>query len=328
MNPYFQQLLVQTVLRDKRKKPGPELKPPSRYKMAKALYRARKMIVRNVKDTTLILLGILSAGFGLKSFLLPNNFIDGGATGISLLVTEVTQQPLYFVIVLVNIPFILIGFRQISKLFGVKTILSIIGLALCLAFVDYPIVTNDKLLVAVFGGFFLGAGIGLAMRGGSVLDGTEVLAIYISRKTSVSIGDIIILINIVIFFTAAYLLSTNIALYSMLTYLSASKTVDFIIEGIEEYTGVTIISPKSDEIVFMITEKLGRGVTVYKGQGGYGKRGYTHTIDTRIVFTVITRLEISKLKSELEIIDPNAFVVMHSIKDTKGGMIKKRPLKD
>ena len=210
--------------------------------------------------------------------------------------------------------------------FALRTIVAIMLLAICIAVVPYPIVTSDKLLVAVFGGFFLGAGIGFAVRGGAVLDGTEVLAIWLSRKTTLSIGDVIMVINIVIFSLAAWLLRIDIALYSMLTYLAASKTVDFLIEGIEEYTGVTIISPKSAEISTMIAEKLGRGITVYSGKGGYGKRGYTGNANMNIIFTVITRLEISKLQSEIDLIDPNAFVVMHSIRDTRGGMIKKRPL--
>ena len=325
MNPHFHQLITQTVVREKKKKDLSSGKP-SRYREAKSQYRTRKVFILNLKDSLLIIVGILSAGFGLKSFLLPNNFIDGGATGISLLLTKITGLPIYLLILLVNIPFILFGYQQIGKNFTVKTITAIAGLALCLALVEYPIVTNDKLLVAVFGGFFLGAGIGLTVRAGAVLDGTEVLAIFISKKTNATIGDIIAFINIIIFSAAAYFLSIEAALYSMLTYISASKTVDYIIEGIEEYTGVTIISPKSEEIRMAITEKLGRGITEYKGSGGFGKRGYVR-VDTNIIFTVVTRLEVSRLRREIELIDPHAFVVMNSIKDTKGGMIKKRPLK-
>ena len=325
MNPHIQQLIAQTVVRQKNKSSNSPSKS-SRYKDAKSLYRDRKAFILHLKDVLLIITGILSAGFGLKSFLLPNDFIDGGATGISLLLTEITGLPIYLFILLVNIPFIFFGYHQIGRTFTIKTVVTISALALCLAFVEYPIVTNDKLLVAVFGGFFLGAGIGLTVRGGAVLDGTEVLAIFVSKKTNATIGDIISVINIIIFSTAAYFLSIEAALYSMLTYMAASKTVDYIIEGIEEYTGVTIISPKSEEIRQVITEKLGRGVTEYKGSGGFGKRGYTR-MDMNIIFTVVTRLEISRLRTEIELIDPNAFVVMHSIKDTKGGMIKKRPLK-
>lgn len=296
------------------------------YKAAKEMYRQRIGIFQTARSAALIVIGIISAGFGLKSFLLPNNFIDGGATGISLLLSKLLHIPLPALIIIVNIPFIFLGYRQIGKIFSIRTVLAIVGLALCLAIVEYPIVTKDKLLVAVFGGFFLGAGIGFAIRGGGVLDGTEVLAIYISRKTGSTIGDVILVINIAIFLSAVYFLGIEIALYSMLTYLSASKTVDFLIEGIEEYTGVTIISRKSEEVKDMIMQKLGRGVTIYKGRGGYGKQGYTQS-ETEIIFTVVTRLEVSRLRSEIEMIDDDAFVVMHSIKDTKGGMIKKRPLK-
>jgi len=297
----------------------------SKYQQAKQFYRYRTMLSRNIKDFCLILLGIFSAGFGLEGFLLPNKFIDGGATGISLLISEVTKLPLAILLLLINVPFVILGYKQIGRWFTAKTMFAIVGLALCITFVHYPVITSDKLLIAVFGGFFLGAGIGLAVRGGGVLDGTEVLAIYISRKTTASVGDIVLVFNVVIFSVAAYLLSIETALYSILIYLAASKTMDFLIEGIEEYTGVTIVSPKSEEISSMITEKLGRGITVYKGMHGFGKRG--HVSDMNILFTVITRLEISRLRAEVESIDPHAFIVMQSLKDTKGGMIKKRPLK-
>jgi len=297
----------------------------SRYQRAKEFYRLKILSFRTLKDIFLLIAGIFSAGFGLEGFLLPNKFIDGGATGISLLIAEVTKWPLAYVLIVVNIPFVILGLRQIGTWFSVKTISAIVGLALCITFIHYPVITSDKLLVAVFGGFFLGAGIGLAVRSGSVLDGTEVLAIYFSRKTSTSVGDIVLLLNVFIFSVAAKLLSIETALYSILTYLAASRTLDFLIEGIEEYTGVTIISPKSEEIMHMITEKLGRGITVYKGIHGFGKKG--HVTDTNILFIVVTRLEISRLRSEIDALDPHAFVIMQSIKDTKGGMIKKRRLK-
>lgn len=211
-----------------------------------------------------------------------------------------------------------------GKEFAIKTALAITGLSICLATVNFPDVTKDNLLVAVFGGFFLGAGIGLSVRGGAVIDGTEVLAIFLSRKLGTTIGDIIIIINVLIFSAAAYFLGVEVALYSMITYLAASKTLDFIIEGIEEYIGVTIISSHSEEIRQMIINIMGRGVTVYSGKKGYGKRGETKEVE--IIYTVITRLELNKLNTEIEKIEPNAFVVMNSVKDTKGGMIKKRPL--
>lgn len=280
---------------------------------------------RHIKDFILITIGIFSAAFGFKGFLLTNHFIDGGATGISLLISALTDIPLYVLLIAINIPFIVLGYKIIGRVFAIKTMLAISGLALVVATVTFPDVTKDNLLVAVFGGFFLGAGIGLAVRGGAVIDGTEVLAIFLSRKFGTTIGDIIIIINVIIFSVAAYFLSIEIALYSMITYLAASKTLDFIIEGIEEYTGVTIISKQSEKVRQMLTEHLGHGVTTYKGETGFGNHG--ESSDTKIIYTVVTRLELNRLNSELEKIDPNAFVIMSSIRDTKGGMVKKRGLK-
>ncbi len=297
----------------------------TRRQKAKAFLVLKRLMKREIINAFLIILGIFSASFGLKSFLLPNEFIDGGITGISLLISAVTGIQLSILIIVLNIPFIIMGFTQIGKNFVLKTALGILGLALCLATISFPILTADKLLVSVFGGFFLGAGIGLTMRGGGVIDGTEVMAISFSKRTGLTIGDIIMIVNIIIFSFAAWLLSFETALYSILAYLSASKTVDFIIEGIEEYTGVTIISAKNEELRLMITEDLGRGVTVYKGTRGFGKTGEKKG-EIDILYTVITRLEVAKLNTEIEKIDPAAFVIMNSIKDTKGGMIKKRVL--
>lgn len=297
----------------------------SRHQKAKAFIILKVLVRREAIHTFMIILGVFSAAFGLKSFLLPNDFIDGGITGISLLTSEVTGIDLPILIVLLNIPFVIMGYAQIGKNFMIKTAMGILGLALCIAIVNFPILTTDRLLISVFGGFFLGAGIGLTMRGGGVIDGTEVMAIYFSKKTGLTIGDIILIVNIIIFSFAAWLLSFETALYSILTYLSASKTVDFIIEGIEEYTGVTIISAKNEELRIMITEKLGRGVTVYKGTRGYGKTGEKKG-EIDILYSVITRLEVARLNTEIEKIDPAAFVIMNRVKDTKGGMIKKRVL--
>lgn len=322
MNPFWTQIVIQTTLKHKDKN---RKSTYSSYQLAKGYREYLISLKRHVKDFILISAGIFSASFGFKGFLLTNKFIDGGATGISLLVSNLTQVPLYLLIIGINIPFILLGYKTVGKQFAIKTALAICGLAACVAFVHFPDVTNDNLLVAVFGGFFLGAGIGLSVRGGAVIDGTEVLAIYLSRKFGTTIGDIIIAINVLIFSAAAYFLSIEIALYSMITYLAASKTLDFIVEGIEEYIGVTIVSSHNEEIRLMIINNLGRGVTIYSGKRGFGKRGEKQ--ETDIIYTVITRLELNKLNTEIEKIDPNAFVVMNSVKDTKGGMIKKRPFK-
>jgi uncharacterized membrane-anchored protein YitT (DUF2179 family) len=280
-----------------------------------------------VKDTIFISLGVFSAGFGLKSFLLPSQFLDGGVMGISLLVNLLTGIDLAYLVVIINAPFIFIAYTQVSKKFAFGTLIAIIGLALVLGLLDFPVITTDKLLIAFFGGFFLGAGIGLSIRGGSVIDGTEVLAIYTSRKTALTVGDIILILNIIIFSVAAYVINIETALYAILTYLVASKTVDFVVHGIEEYTSVMIVSEHSEEIKKAITEKMGRGVTVLQGRGGFGKRGHQPT-DYDVIFSIITRLELQKLKTEIAKIDDNAFVVENSVNDIKGGMIKKRPLHD
>lgn len=278
-----------------------------------------------IREMSFIALGIISASFGLKGFLLPNSFIDGGVTGISLIISELTNIPLSYLLVALNVPFIILALSTINRQFALRSLIAIVLLALTVHFVPFPTITNDKLLIAVFGGFFLGLGIGLAIRGGSVIDGTEILAVFAGRKTTMTIADVILVLNVFIFMVAAYVFSIEIALYAILTYLAASKTVDFIVSGIEEYIGVTIISEHSEEIRLAIIENLGRGCTLYYGKKGFAKRG-EKLKKTDIVYTLITRLELSKLKSEVDKIDKDAFVVMHSIKDVKGGMIKKKPM--
>ncbi len=322
MNSIWKRRIIEAFLSQKLKRSKQLSKiTPAQFKKEYSQFRIS--IISLIKDMALILLGVISAAFGLESFLLPNMFIDGGVTGISLLVSELTSLPLALLILLINIPFIFLGWKVIGRRFAIRATIAISALALTLFFVEFPEVTQDKLLVSVFGGFFLGAGIGLSVRGGGVLDGTEVLAIFMSKKLGTTVGDAITIINIIIFSAASYLLSIETALYSMLTYLAASRTLDFVIEGIEEYTGVTIISEHNQEMRTMITEKMRRGVTIYQGKQGYGSHENLDHID--IIYTVITRLEISKLNNEIEKIDPKAFVIMHSINDTRGGMIKKRP---
>ncbi|MXV52310.1 DUF2179 domain-containing protein [Pedobacter sp. HMF7647] len=287
-------------------------------------YRRFVQLQKEAKNVLLIILGVFSAAFGLKGFLVPNHFIDGGVTGISLLTNQLTDIPVSVWLVVFNIPFIFLGAKQIGKRFAVTTLIAIMMLSLLIFFINFPVITHDKLLIAIFGGFFVGAGIGLAMRGGGVLDGTEILAVFITRKSVFSIGDIILIINLFIFGVAAFVLSIESALYSVLAYLAASKTIDFIVQGIEEYTGVTIVSPKSNQIREAIINNLGRGVTIYKGERGFGIGNTNKDID--IIFTVITRLETTKLRQEVERIDRKAFIVMNVITDTKGGIVKRRPL--
>jgi uncharacterized membrane-anchored protein YitT (DUF2179 family) len=269
-------------------------------------------------DTLLIVSGIFAAAFGLKGFLLSSHFIDGGVTGVSMLLANIFATPLAILIPVINLPFILIALRQIGWRFAVKSALAIAGLSLCLAFIKFPDVTPDKLLTALFGGFFIGAGIGLTIRGGAVLDGTEVVALLVSKATHIlRVGDVILFLNIVIFLFAAFFLGVEPALYSVLTYLAASRTIDFILHGIEEFTGITIISLKNEDIRQAIVRELKRSATVYKGRRG------SSDVEQDILFCVVTRLEIALIKNAVREIDENAFIMMHTISDVEGGVVKK-----
>lgn len=323
MNPFISKLLV--IIARQRIKEKQSSKPVSKRQIVPLVRNLQVELTHAVKEYFFIIIGVFSAGFGLKGFLLPNQFIDGGATGISLLLENVTSVDLSFLLILVNLPFIIISARMFSVRFALKSIVAILLLSFVVHFIEFPIITEDKLLIAVFGGFFLGFGIGMAMRGGSVIDGTEVLAIYLSRKLAITIGDVLLLTNIIIFSFGAYILSVETALYAILTYLAAAKTVDFVVDGVEEYIGVTIISDKHETIRIMLIENLRRACTIYAGKGGFGKSGYSY--DKDIIYTVITRLELAKLQTEIDKIDKNAFVIMGVVKDLKGGMIKRKPLK-
>jgi uncharacterized membrane-anchored protein YitT (DUF2179 family) len=277
-----------------------------------------KIPLREIKNGLFITTGILSAGMGLHGFLMSSRFIDGGVTGVSMLLAKVLGLPLSVLILVINLPFIALGYHQIGRAFAIRSAAAIVGLSACLALIHYPDVTADKLLTAVFGGFFIGAGMGLAMRGGAVLDGTDIAALLISKRSHLfRVGDVILGLNIAIFLTAAFFLGVDSALYSILTYIAASKTLDFLLHGLEEYTAIIIVSERSAAIRLAITDVLGRGVTVYKGRGG--KTG----ADQDILFCVVTRLEIGKIMDIAEVIDPSAFIVIHPLADAKGGVLKK-----
>ncbi|HTH01766.1 MAG TPA: YitT family protein [Vicinamibacterales bacterium] len=278
-------------------------------------------VARESLNGLLIVLGILSASMGIKGFLLSSHFIDGGVTGISMLISMVSGTPLSIWIVVVNLPFVAVGYRQIGGAFALRSVLAIGGLSAALATIPFPDVTPDLVLTAVFGGFFLGAGIGLAVRGGAVLDGTEIAALLISRQSSLfKVGDVILLFNVVLFLVAMSLLGVDTALYSILTYMAAARTLDFVIHGIEEYTAITIVSRASGEIAAQIMANLGRGVTVYKGRGGLSFE------DQEILYCVVTRLEVGRVKNIVRALDETAFITSHALADVHGGMVKHRGL--
>ena len=278
-----------------------------------------------LKEIVFVILGVVSFAFALKSLLIPNNFFDGGVTGIALLISKYYKFNIASVIVLANIPFILFGAYQVNIRFAIKTLLAMILLGLILWFVPFTPQSHDKLIVSVFGGFFIGLGVGLGMHGGCALDGIEILASYTWKRMGFSLSEIIMGMNTIIFLIAAIYINLETAFYSMLTYYVATKTIDYVVEGIEEFTGVTIVSAgKSDEIKEFLVEDLGKGITVYKGERGFMKGKFSESQPCDIIYTVVTRLEVRKLRNSLHAIDSKAFIFTSSIKEATGGILKQK----
>ncbi|MEP6676883.1 MAG: YitT family protein [Ferruginibacter sp.] len=277
-----------------------------------------------VQDIIFIISGIVIAGFALKGFLVPNHFFDGGITGLSLLLHDIYHLNLALLIIILNLPLILVSYFTAGKRFAFKTLLSVILLGVCLWLLPAVALTSDKLLISIFGGVFLGIGIGLVMRAGAALDGIEVLALYTLKRTSFTITEIILGLNVLIFTIAAFKFGIETALYSILTYFAATRSIDYVVEGVQAYTGVTIISGKSEVIKYELVNNLGRGITVFKGERGFLPGRFDVSADCDIIFTVITRLELRKLKNLVYEVDPKAFVFANTIKEAAGGIIKRR----
>jgi uncharacterized membrane-anchored protein YitT (DUF2179 family) len=267
-----------------------------------------------------VFIGIVLASIGLKAFLLPNGFLDGGVTGIALLVKTQVDIDISYLLVLFSIPFLILGFFTVSKRIVVKSIISILGLAVFIHFENFQTITDDKLLISIFGGLLVGAGIGIAIRNGSVLDGSEILGIYLNDKFGISIGKIVLVFNVILFSATAFVISTEIALYSILTYIIAAKVTDTVIEGFEDFIGVTIVSKKHDLIKIAIIEELGVGLTVYKGSSGFGGNGKAEDFD--IIHSVINRIDIKKMYRIIQKIDVEAFIIEFDVNNVKGGVLR------
>ena len=267
-----------------------------------------------------IFVGIVLTSLGLKAFLLPNGFLDGGVTGIALLVRTQVDIKMSFLLVAFSIPFLILGFFTVSKRIVIKSIISILGVALFIHFENFQTITNDKLLISIFGGLLVGSGIGIAIRNGSVLDGSEILGIYLNDKFGLSIGKIVLLFNIILFTVTAFVETIEIALYSILTYIIAAKVTDTVIEGFEDFIGLTIVSKKNDIIKKAILEELGVGLTIYKGSSGYGNNGKVEDFD--IIHSIINRIDIKKMHRLVNTIDENAFIIEFDVNTIKGGVLR------
>jgi len=268
-----------------------------------------------------IALGILLASIGLKMFLLPNGFLDGGATGIAILLSELFIFDISYFLLIVSIPFLILAWFSLSKRIFIKSVLSIISLAVIIHFENFAAITDDKLLIAIFGGLFLGAGIGLTIRNGAVLDGSEILGVFINDRLGISIGKVILFFNAILFGATALLLSIEVAMYSVLTFIVTAKVIDLMIEGFEDYVGLMIVSEKTNTIDKELIRVVGTGTTLYKGSGGFGKRGVQTSQD--IIHTVINRIDIRRTYNLIDTIDKNAFIIEFDVNNIKGGKYTK-----
>lgn len=275
------------------------------------------------KSILFIVIGAICGTIAIKGFMLPNHFIDGGVTGVSILIHEIFKIDVSIPLVLINLPFIFLGYHKIGKNFAVHSLVAVLLLAILLQALEIPTITEDKVLIAIFGGFFIGLGIGFVIRGGGVIDGLEVIAEYSNKKFGISTAEIIMVINTALFLIAAYSLGIEKAMYSILTYFTALQVSSYVVDGFEEYTSLTVISSKSEEMKAMIVNDHHKAISVYKGERGYLPGSFEIHHDCDILVTVVTRLEIHKLKHAIFDLDSDAFIFIQSIKEVGGGEIKR-----
>lgn len=278
--------------------------------------------VFNPKSLLLILLGTFMAVLAMKGFMIPNRFLDGGITGISILVHEIFHINISFLVIILNAIFVYLGYKRIGKTFAVQTIIAVLLLSIGLLFISIKPITHDKLLIAIFGGILMGTGVGLVIRGGGVIDGAEVIAVFTGRKTGFSNSEIIMLFNTIIFIVATFQFGIETAMYSIITYFTATRATNYVVDGIEEFTAMNIISAKQEEIKSFLVNEMGKGITVYKGERGYLPGSFEIRTDCEIIVTIVTRLEIKQIEDSVLNIDPSAFIYVNSIKEATGGILK------
>lgn len=266
--------------------------------------------------------GISLAAIALKAFMLPNKFLDGGVTGIAILVNLGFGIDINILLIVINLPFLFMAWRMIGKTFAVQSGICISLLVILLHFLEVPTVTEDKVLIAVFGGFLMGSGIGLIIRGGGLIDGFEVITEYFHKNSALTASEITVFLNSLIMLSAAYVFGIEPAMYSILTYFTAIKTTDYIVEGFEEYTALTIISKEHDLVKELIVKDFGKAISVYKGERGYLPDTFHIKHPCDIIMTVVTRLEVHRIKLAIQEIDPKAFFYVQTIKEVKGGVVK------
>ncbi|MBS4216118.1 MULTISPECIES: YitT family protein [Neobacillus] len=282
----------------------------------------RKLTKKKILQRILLItLGATLMGVGLEIFLVPNNVIDGGITGISIMLSYLTGWNLGIFLFILNIPFFFIGYKQIGKTFALSTLYGIIILSIATTlFHPVPAFTQDILLATIFGGVVLGIGVGIVIRYGGSLDGTEILAILFNNKLPFSVGEIIMFFNLFILGSAGFVFTWDRAMYSLIAYFVAYKTIDITITGLDESKSVWIISDNARQIGDAILHRLGRGVTYLNGEGAFSGD------DKKVIFCVINRLEEAKLKEIVTDYDDHAFLAVADIAEVRGGRFKKRDI--
>ncbi|MFP3388161.1 YitT family protein [Brevibacillus sp. SIMBA_076] len=279
--------------------------------------RAKKR--RILMRTLAIMIGAVLVAVGLEIFLVPNNIIDGGVTGLSIMLSHLTGLKLGLFLFILNLPFLIIGYSQIGKTFAISTLFGVAVMSIGTALLhDVPSLTEDLLLSAVFGGIIVGIGVGLVIRAGGSLDGTEIVAILLTKKSPFSVGEVVMFFNLFILGSAGFIFGWDRAMYSLIAYYIAYKMIDLTMVGLEQSRSVYIISEQPDEIGDALAAQLGRGITYLSGEGGYSGEA------KKVIFCVITRLEEVKLKSIVEEIDSAAFLAIGHIHDVSGGRFKKK----
>ena len=278
--------------------------------------------ISNPRNLLLLIVGSGLAVLAMKGFMIPNQFLDGGITGVSILLHEIFHINISFLVIILNIIFIYWGYKRIGKTFAIQTSIAVALLSIGLLFVEIKPITNDKLLIAIFGGILMGTGVGLVIRGGGVIDGAEVIAVFTGRKTGFSNSEIIMLINTVIFLVAALQFGIETAMYSIITYFTATRAINYVVDGIEEFTAINIITCKQQEIKSLLVNELGKGITVFKGERGYLPGKFDIKTDCEIIVTIVTRLEIKQIEEAVKNIDPTAFIYVQSIREASGGILK------
>jgi uncharacterized membrane-anchored protein YitT (DUF2179 family) len=281
-------------------------------------------IILNPKNLLQIFIGAGMAVFAIKGFMIPNQFMDGGVTGISILLHEITHINISIFIALFNLPFIYLGYKRIGKTFAFQTSMAVILLTLGLIFINIQPVTTDKLLIAIFGGILIGTGVGLVIRSGGVIDGAEVIAVFTRRRTGFSNSEIVMLFNTFIFAGAAFHFGIETAMYSLITYYAATRATDYVVDGIEQYTAINIITSEQEKVKDLLVNELGKGITVYKGERGFLPGSFHIKTECEIIVTIVTRLEISQIEEAVTGIDPKAFVYSQSINEATGGVLKSK----